>query len=278
MEDLTIIETNGIQFRNVSLAENSVTSYSNGVKQYLDFAKENDNGVNSDSLKGFLIEIKKVDKPATFNLKMQGIKEFLFATYKNNHKQLFGISELFKELKRDKVKIDKAVRKEDYLIQEQITELCEKLTPKLRFIVQALFGTGCRVSELLNIKLTDIKLNGKASINVVGKGNKERTVYLSLDLYGKIKGYFLGKVYLFESRTGKQLNRNNLHKEINRQCKKYGYEVHPHTFRHSYAMYLKDVKKLSADKIALALGHSDVSTTLKYYFHGVPTSDEMMVV
>lgn len=51
-------------------------------------------------------------------------------------------------------------------------------------------------------------------------------------------------------------------------------DVSAHTFRHSKAMYLKDVKNLSADQIAKALGHSSVVTTLQHYFHGTPSAND----
>jgi len=53
-----------------------------------------------------------------------------------------------------------------------------------------------------------------------------------------------------------------------------GIKISAHTLRHSKAMFLKEIQGLSADRIAKALGHSSVVTTLKYYFHGTPTAEE----
>ncbi len=107
-----------------------------------------------------------------------------------------------------------------------------------------------------------------------GKGNKQRTVYLPLEVYEKIKWLFRGKIYLFETESKKQYDRTNLYHEIRRQARKHGYDVSPHTLRHSKAMYLKDIKGMSADMVAKALGHSSLVTTLEAYVHGTPSAEE----
>ncbi len=143
-------------------------------------------------------------------------------------------------------------------------------------IVESLFWTGCRISELINIRVEDVKTNGKYAVIDVksGKGGKQRTVYLPLEAYEKVKWLFRGKIYLFETESNKQYDRTNLYHEIKRQAKKHGYDISPHTLRHSKAMYLKDVKGMSADMVAKALGHSSVVTTLEAYFHGTPSAEE----
>ena len=262
-----------IIFRNKSLSVNSKIGYKIAVKQFLVYLERTGQKEDKDSVHAFLEEIRVAIKPATFNLKTQAIKEYLFAKYQYSPKQLFGIQQTFKEIK--KPKIQKAILQDDYLTLEQIEVLCEKLTVKISLIAQTLFWTGARVSELINIKLENIETNKKAIIKIIGKGNKERTVYLPLALYSLARGVFRGKVYLFETASGKQYHPVNVHREIKRQGKKFGYKnIHPHTFRHSKAMYLKNEKKLSADQIAKALGHSSILTTLESYFHGSPTAED----
>ena len=100
----------------------------------------------------------------------------------------------------------------------------------------------------------------------------------AMELHEKDKWVFKGKVYLFETKNDKQYNRTNLFVELRRQAKKHGCNITPHTFRHSKAMYLKDVKGLSADRIAKALGHSSVITTLECYFHGTPDAEEQGII
>ena len=261
-----------IIFRNTSLTANSQKSYKTAVNQFLAYLERTGQKEDKDSVHAFLEEIRVTIALATFNLKTQAIKEYLFAKYQYSPKQLFGIQQTFKEIK--KPKIQKAILQDDYLTLEQIESLSEKLTVKISLIAQTLFWTGARVSELINIKLENIETNKKAVIKIMGKGSKERTVYLLLSLYSLARGVFRGKVYLFETASGKQYHPVNVHREIKRQGKKFSFNIHPHTFRHSKAMYLKDEKKLSADQIAKALGHSSVVTTLESYFHGTPTAED----
>ncbi len=274
MGNLTAVnDINRVSFRNKTLSKNSAKSYRNAVKQFNDYLGETGKQMSSESLKEWIEVIRHDNKPSTFNLKVQSLKEYLSERYKDDHTQLFGVAELFKSIKKEKP--EQSVHEDDYLTYDKVMELSGKVTPRLSLIMLALFWTGCRVSELIDIRLEDVKINGKAIITIrSGKGNKERTVYMSLDLYEKIKWMFRGEKLLFETKSGKAYHPGNLWKEINRQGKRFGYNIHPHTFRHSKAMYLKEDKGLTPDQIAKALGHSDVAVTLRSYFHGTPSAEE----
>ena len=261
-----------IQFRNKAISKASKLSYRASVEQFNKYLTKTKQQEGKNAVKSFLKEIRKTKSPATFNLRMQGLKEYLTEKYKDDYPQLFGIDQTFKSIKR--LKVEKAVLKDDYLTFDQVQELAEKFSIKISLLIQALFWTGARVSELINIKIENIQINGKAIIKIMGKCSKERTVYLPLPLYTVIRGVFRGKVYLFETSSGKKYHPVNVHREVKRQGNDHGYSIHPHTFRHSKAMYLKNEKKLSPDQIAKALGHSSVVTTLESYFHGTPSAKD----
>ncbi len=263
----------GIVFRNRALAKSSKESYTEGVRQYLDYLKETGQAESVESVRAWLKEVRKTKSPATFNLRAQALKDYLLKKYEHDYKQLFGVQELFKSIKP--YKVEKSILQDEYLTYDDVMELSEKVTERMSLIVQALFWTGCRVSELVAIKLDDVTVNDKAIIRVkAGKGRKEHTVYLPLALYTKIRDVLKGKEYLFETQGSKPYHRVNLYKEISRQAKKHGYTIHPHSLRHSKAMYLKDERRLTPDQIAKALGHSDVAITLRSYFHGTPSAEE----
>ncbi len=263
----------GIVFRNRALAKSSKESYTEGVKQYQDYLKETGQTEGVESVRSWLNEIRKTKSPATFNLRAQALKDYLLKRYEHDYAQFFGIQELFKSIKP--YKVEKSILQDEYLTYDDVMELAEKMTERISLVTQALFWTGCRVSELVNIKLEDVTINDKAIIKVkAGKGRKENTVYLPLALYTRVRDVLKGKEYLFETQGGKPYHRVNLHKEISRQAKKHGFSIHPHTLRHSKAMYLKDERGLTPDQIAKALGHSDVAITLRSYFHGTPSAEE----
>ena len=260
-------------FRNKSLSKNSKQSYQVAVKKFHTYLENTNQEENEKSLKLFLKKLKRLKAPATFNLKCQALKEYLMEKYKKNPQQLFAIYTFFKNVKRAKVK--KSVLQDDYLTIKEVYKLQRKLSNKISLIVKSLFWTGCRVSELIKIKLTHIKITDKAIVRIFcGKGEKEHTVYLPIDLYYEIIKIFKGKVFLFETRGGKKYHRSNLYKEIKRQALRQGVNLHPHALRHSKAMFLKEKQKLTPDQIAKALGHSNVLTTLQCYFHGTPSAKE----
>ncbi|MHC4183952.1 MAG: tyrosine-type recombinase/integrase [Planctomycetota bacterium] len=148
-------------------------------------------------------------------------------------------------------------------------------------IVQFLTNTGVRVSELIYIRNDDIKLNGEyAEIRVRGKGKKERSVYINMELYNRIKTIFNRKSdFLFHSVAGKQLIRQNLYKQVHNSFKKLtGKEVHPHTLRHFCATYRyvemgEDIKAVSS-----YLGHSSCAITLDMYIDSKITPEKAMIV
>lgn len=135
-------------------------------------------------------------------------------------------------------------------------------------IIELLYATGIRVSELRNIKITDIDFNNK-SIKVFGKGSKERIVYFGDYAYDAIKLYLesreLKSEYLILNNNGKQISVRGIEliikNVIDKACIKT--KVSPHTFRHTFATHmlnngcpLKSVQEL--------LGHASLSSTEIY--------------
>ena len=141
-------------------------------------------------------------------------------------------------------------------------------------IIEVLYGTGIRVSELTDLKLSNIFFNENI-IKVTGKGNKERFVPLGKIASIEIKKYLNNRDklkisskfsdILFLNRYGRQLTRSMIFKVINDSSKnaKINKKISPHTLRHSYATHLL---KNGADlrTIQLILGHESITTTEIY--------------
>jgi len=275
--EVVITNKGRIQFRNQALSKHSRRAYRGPVKQYRDHLLVHHLKECEDSLLKFVEHEKERLRPSSFNLHVQALKEYLLKKYEGDDRQLFAITRAFSKIKR--AKLERHIQEYEYLTYDQIVDLCMKLTPRMSLIVQGLFLTGLRVEELLSIRLDDIVVNRKVVIHIrSAKGGKEFTVYLPLNVYNEIVTVFQGTKYLFETTGHKKFNQSNVRKELKRQGRKYGYEIHPHLFRHSKGMYLKDVKKLSADQVAKALNHANVKTTLEHYFHGSPTAEVMGIL
>ncbi len=144
-----------------------------------------------------------------------------------------------------------------------------------RAIIETLYSCGLRVSELINLKITDLYFD-LDFVKVTGKGNKERLVPVSkkmkteIDLYIKsyrvhldIKKEF--ENFLFLNRRGRKLTRNMIFLIVKELAKEAGIhkKISPHTFRHSFATHLVDG---GADLRAVQemLGHESITTTEIY--------------
>ena len=143
-----------------------------------------------------------------------------------------------------------------------------------RAIIEVLFSCGLRVSELVNMKLSDLYLEDRVLL-VRGKGNKERLVPVSTKAIADLKRWFfdrnLMKIkqgeddYVFLNRRGAHLTRTMILIMVKRQAEEAGIKktISPHTFRHSFATALlqggADLRSIQA-----MLGHEKIDTTLVY--------------
>ena len=157
---------------------------------------------------------------------------------------------------------------------EASIDLSKKEGQRNLAIIEVLFSCGLRVSELVNLKLSDLYLQ-EGYIRVVGKGNKERLVPISEKAIRELGNWFYDRNemvikpgeqdYVFLNRRGAQLTRTMILIMIKRQAVEAGIKktISPHTLRHSFATALLEG---GADLRAIQsmLGHEDIGTTEIY--------------
>ena len=139
-------------------------------------------------------------------------------------------------------------------------------------ILELLYSTGIRVSELINIKIKDINFNDK-KILILGKGNKERYVLYGntlmelLDLYLNNSRSKLNKnsEYLILNKNGDKITDRGIRLIIQNILKKgeLDYHVSPHTLRHTFATHMLD-NGADLKSVQELLGHENLSTTQIY--------------
>lgn len=150
----------------------------------------------------------------------------------------------------------------------------EPLGNRDRAMLELLYATGVRVSELINLKMSQINLN-QGVIRIVGKGDHERLIPLGDEAQDWLRDFIDGARieillerqtdYLFPTRRGDCMTRQAFWHIIKRYAKKAGVKkkLSPHTVRHAFATHLLN-NGADLRVVQMLLGHSDVSTTQIY--------------
>lgn len=157
---------------------------------------------------------------------------------------------------------------------EETIDLSKWEGQRNKAIIEVLFSCGLRVSELVNLKLSDLYLDSKF-IRILGKGNKERLVPISPKAIKELNYWFIDRRemkikpgeedYVFLNRRGSHLTRTMILIMIKQLAKEAGIKknISPHTLRHSFATSLleggADLRAIQA-----MLGHEDIATTEIY--------------
>jgi tyrosine recombinase XerC len=168
-----------------------------------------------------------------------------------------------------------------FLFEEEIDQLLTTGQPQdlweLRdlLILELLYSTGCRVSELASASLTDLDLKG-ATIRVLGKGNKERLVFIGRSAVKRLREYLLrrkglrlgdaeGRRALLINRRGGRLTVRGIQNIVDRLLMRSPLHksATPHTFRHSFATHILR-KGADIRVVQELLGHASLSTTQVY--------------
>lgn len=134
-------------------------------------------------------------------------------------------------------------------------------------IMELLYGSGLRSSELLGLKSRDLDLSS-LQVKVKGKGGKERIVPLTRASAAVIKQLLTGREdedFVFLGRNGKQLTRRQLQRIVKARIRlsDYGGKASPHALRHSFATHLLD-RGADLKAVKELLGHASLSTTQIY--------------
>lgn len=258
------------------LSENTIKSYRIDIDRYISFVmqeKETFDSITEQLISKYIYELTKAGLvPTSINRNFSAIKGF--------HKHLIkeNISKINPTENIDSLKIPK--RLPEILTIEEIDVLLQQ--PDIstlqgyrdRTIIETMYATGLRVSELIDLKFNNL-LFEMDIIRVIGKGSKERIVpigksaVLYIESYIKnIRPFLLNKGssdVIFLNRRGKKLTRSFIWDMLKKYVAmaKIEKNVHPHTLRHSFATHLIEG---GADLRAVQemLGHSDISTTQIY--------------
>ena len=262
--------------RNLSL--NTIESYLFDVKKLIVYLKKNKINkepltLDSEIIKEFIYHISKEIKPQTQARIISGLRRFYDYLILE---ELIEINPM-KNIETPKIGVHLPTTLTLKEIDKMISNI--KLTSKTGIrnvaIIELLYSCGLRVSELVNLKISDLFFK-ESLIKVTGKGNKERFVPISvlsqeyinnylneIRQHHKIKKNFEDTLFLNE--RGTNLSRNMIFIIINKLKKQSNInkKIGPHTLRHSFATHLIEN---GADLITIQkmMGHESITTTERY--------------
>ena len=237
-----------------NLSANTIDSYICSVNRFFPFSKK----ITKDKLSTYKLFLVENYKAKTVNLRIQGINKYLDFIGKSTFKiNLIKIQQ--------KSLLENVISNADYYF------LCNQLKKDKNiewyFVVRFLGATGCRVSELVEIKAEHIKLG---HIDIYSKGGKMRRLYIPKILqleaieWLQAKAKFTG--YVFCNRSGTKLTTRGISHQLKKLAKDYKMNadvVYPHSFRHRFA---KNFIEKCNDIALLAdlMGHDSIETTRIY--------------
>jgi site-specific recombinase XerD len=210
------------------------------------------------------------------------------ARYKTSIKAKIREGKGLKMTQREQIVLDsffyliKIPKRESRIVETKIVSPKERRKIKMvsgkktGLLIQALYESGARVSEMLGLKIADCNAcQDFTYCNVLGKGKKKRTVYLKTETYQEIRMAYRSSIFLFESPQNKPISRLTAHTLLRRAGKKAGRRMTPHMLRHSRATDLLNAGH-SLASVSAYLGHSSPDVTAKFYLHGMPSAKRVM--
>lgn len=254
-------------------SENTINSYRIDLEKFLDYNKNKSiNSISNNDIKEYvkwLNEIKLNEKSISRNIScLKSFYKFLVIEkiVKDNASESLFMPKIKKSLP--------SILSEEEVLKLLDVELTDNFSYRNKAMLELMYATGLRVSELVNLRLQDIDLS-QDIVRTFGKGSKERVIpigdyakeYLEKYIY-EYRSSMLKKSnneFLFLNNHGQKMTRQGFFKIIKKIAKEKGIEreLSPHTLRHSFASHLL---KYGADlrTIQELLGHSDISTTQIY--------------
>tara|TARA_B100001059_G_scaffold107717_1_gene107410 strand:+ start:392 stop:1282 length:891 start_codon:yes stop_codon:yes gene_type:complete len=254
------------------LSQNTVQSYKNDITSFAFWVDE--------SINLPLVRISKIDinkyiahlfknglKSSSVNRKISTIKSFFIFLLKKKHILVSPVDDI-EMIKQEKYLPISMSEKEVELLLES-PNLDSFIGIRDRAMIEMLYATGMRVSELINLKITDIDHN-RLVVKVMGKGSKERLIP-----YGEVASDYLNAYLknrkeinsneIFLSNRGKKITRSAFWNRIKLYLKKENLKesISPHTLRHAFATHLLN-RGADLRSVQILLGHSDLSTTQIY--------------
>lgn len=251
----------------------TINGYDYEITKFLDYLNDNHldyKKINIDMIRNYLKYLDSLKyKKNSISKNLSSLRSY----YKFLTEEKVVLNNPFKNISNPK----KDKKLPDFLNYEEINKLFDSADTKTplglrnRCILELLYDTGIRVSELVNLKINDIEFDKKI-INILGKGKKERIVYYGDYLQEVLEKYINdSRKYLLNNKLSEYLILNNNGSKITTRGVEYiidkmvneaaiKHKISPHVLRHTFATHMlnggADIKSIQQ-----LLGHESLSTT-----------------
>ncbi len=258
------------------LSKNTIYSYLRDLIAFSNFIGEEYEinqieNINKEHIHLYLKELSKTNCTNSISRKLVSLRMlYIFLVKESIVKE--NLMSSFTLPKRDK-KLPIVLSQEEMIEILDGIIVCDAISSRNRCMVELLYATGMRISELLNLTLKDLNIK-MGFIKVIGKGNKERMIpigsYVGEILEQYINDYraefnIKNDSLLFFNKHGQRLSREEFYSILQTIVNSTSItkKVSPHTFRHTFATHLLE-NGADLRSIQELLGHSDISTTTIY--------------
>jgi integrase/recombinase XerD len=261
-------------WRSEILSANTKESYKSDVRELNAWLEENGRTVSGETINDYLDELSETLAPSTVNRKRYAILQVL-KSYGDGYAPLVDAIETEIKENTGNYETETAVDGDGIPDPDQVQLLIDTAEnldrDRLALVMEFLWKTATRITEMINIRpARDIEENGRITIKIRGKGNKERTIKIEREFYQRIREVFdhPDADHLFHTSTGNPYDRSNLYRQMKRLARKVDLEpvTNPHAFRHARATWMLE-NGFSLKAVSNFLGHSSTSITADLYIH-----------
>ena len=254
------------------LSKNTVKSYESDIEAFNDWSIKvlglSLKRLNSIDINQYTAHLFKLGlKSSSVNRKISAIKSFYLFLLKKKAIKASPVEDIATPKQEKYIPVSMSEAEVESLIDSP--DISKPMEKRDKAMIELLYATGMRISELINLKLTDVDIQ-RSVVKVLGKGSKERLIPYGESAAEALNDYLndrrdLREKEIFLSNRGTKISRGAFWERIKVYIHREGLKISisPHTLRHAFATHLLN-RGADLRSVQILLGHSDLSTTQIY--------------
>ena len=253
------------------LSNNTVKAYVADISSFFQWLDDEDlkyKNLQEDHINQYIsLLFQRKMRSSSVNRKISSIKSFYIFLVKRNFVKNSPLNDLVTPKQEKYLPESMSEAEVDKLLNSP--DVSNKIENRDKAMIEMLYATGMRISELVNLKITDVDMK-RCVVKVFGKGSKERLVPFGETALDSLRSYLNEREQssskeIFLSNRGKKMTRVAFWQRVKVYLIRENLKnsISPHTLRHAFATHLLN-RGADLRSVQLLLGHSDLSTTQIY--------------